>query len=83
MCLLYLVEQYDRIRLAAHGFRKLTAFVITYISRRRSDKPAHGMLLLILAHVDTRHHILIVKEVFGESLGQLGLSYTGGSKKYE
>ena len=81
MSLLYLVEQHNGIGLAAHGFGELTAFVVAYISRRGTDQTAHGMFLLILAHVDTGNHVLVVEEIFRESLGQLGLADTGGTQE--
>ena len=34
-----LVEQHDRIRFAPHRFGELASFVVTDISRRRSDQP--------------------------------------------
>ncbi len=41
------------------------------------------MLLLILAHVDTGHHRLVVKEIFGKGLCKLGLSDTCRAEEYE
>ena len=39
MCLLHLIKEDYGIRLAAYCLGKLAAFVITHISRRRSDQP--------------------------------------------
>ncbi len=39
------------------------------------------MLLLILAHIDTGHHVLVVKQILGKSLGKLGLTHTGGAEE--
>ena len=72
-----------RVWLASDGLGKLTAFVVSYISGRRSDETRHGMLFLILAHIYSCHHILIVKQIFGERLGQLRLTYAGSAKEYE
>jgi len=41
------------------------------------------MFLLILAHIDTGHQLLIVKQIFGQSLGQLCLSHSRSTKKNE
>ncbi len=41
------------------------------------------MLLLILAHIDTGHHILVIEQVFGKSLCKLGLTYTCGTEEDE
>ena len=41
------------------------------------------MLLLILRHVDTRHHRLVVEEIFSQCLGQLRLTDTRGAEEDE
>ena len=41
------------------------------------------MLLLILTHVDTRHHRLVVEQVFGQCLGQFRFTYTCGAEENE
>ena len=41
------------------------------------------MTLLIFAHIDARHHVLIIEKKFCKSLGQFGLSYTGSSHEEE
>ena len=74
MRLLDLVEEDDRVGFASDGLRELSALVVTDVSRRRPDESRGAELLLILAHVDPRHHVLVVEEVFGERLGQLRLA---------
>ena len=59
--LLNLVEEHYRVGLAAHSLRQLTALVVAYVSWRRTDESRHAELLLVLAHVDTRHHRLVVE----------------------
>ena len=83
MCLLYLVEEYDGIWFAAHCLGQLSSLIIAYISWRCSDESRHTELLLIFAHVDTRHHRLVVEEVFGECLCQLRLTHTCGAEEDE
>ena len=77
------VEQDDRVGLTPYGLGQLSAFVIPHVSRRGSDKPADAVLLLILAHVDTCHHAVVVEEVVGQGLRQLRLSHTGGAEEDE
>ena len=79
MRLFYFIEQNYRVRFAAYGLRELSALIVSYVSRRRTDQPAYAEFLLIFRHVDTRHQRLVVEEVFGQSLGQFGLAYTGRS----
>ena len=66
VCLFDFVEEHHRVRLAAHGLGELTAFVITDVSRRGTDEASGRELFLIFAHVDARHHVLVVEEAFGQ-----------------
>src|SRR5574344_58215 len=83
MSLLYLIKQYHRIRFSAHSLRQLTAFVISNVARRCPDLSAHTEFLLILAHIDTRHHRRVVEQVFSQSLGQFCLTYTRRTEEDE
>ena len=83
VCLFNLIEQDHRVRAATYGLGKLTSFVIAHISWRRSHESAYGMFLLIFTHINTGHGILIVKEVFGQGLGQFCLSDPSGSQEKE
>ena len=55
---LNLIKKDNRIRFPADGFRQLTAFLITDISRRGADEPRHGMLFHIFTHIDTKPEFL-------------------------
>ena len=83
MSLLNLVEQYHAVRLAAYSLGQLTALVIPYISWRRTYQTGYAELLLILAHVDTRHHLLVVKQIVSQRTRQFGLAYTRSTQEYE
>ena len=63
MRLFYLVQQHYGIRFAPDGLSQLTAFVVSNISRRGTDKTRSCMALLILGHIDTGHHILVIEEI--------------------
>ena len=76
MGFLYLVEEHHAIRLPPDGLSQLSALVVAHIARRCANQAAHAIFLLILTHVDTRHHLLVVEQVFGQCLGQLGLTHT-------
>ena len=65
MCLLNLVKEYDAIRLTTNRFGKLSALIIAYIPRRCTDKTSYTELLLILTHINSGQHILVVEEIFG------------------
>ena len=81
MGLLYLVEEDHGIRLASYCLGQLATLVVAHISWRRADEPCHAELLLILAHIDTRHHVLVVEEILGERLGKFGLTHTGRAEE--
>ena len=61
--------------MTANSFRQLTAFVVSDVSRRRSDKSWHGVLFHIFAHVDTYDIAIVVKERFSQGFGQFCFTY--------
>jgi len=73
MRLLDLVEQHDRVGLAAHGLRELAAFVVSDVAGWRADEPGHGMLLHVLGHVDLDHRVLVAEQELGKRPRKLGL----------
>ena len=83
MGLLDLVEQHHRVRPPAHRFGELTTLVVADVAGRGADKPCDGMLLAILAHVDTDHCAFVVEQEVRQRLGQFGLADAGGAEKQE
>ena len=81
--LLDLVEQDDRVRLAAHGLGELAALVVADVARRRADEPGHGVLLHVLRHVDLDHRVLVAEQELGERARQLGLADARGAEEDE
>ncbi len=75
--LLDLVEQHHLVRPAADGFGQLTALVVAHVAGRCADQPADRELLHVLAHVDARQRLLVIKEELGECPRQLRLTDTG------
>ena len=41
------------------------------------------MTFLVLAHIDTGNHVLVIEQKLGESLCKLGLADTGGTHEQE
>jgi hypothetical protein len=78
-----LVEQHHLVRAATGGFGQLAAFLVANIAGRRTDQPRHRELLHVLAHVDTRHRLLVVEQELGECPRKLGLAYAGGAQEDE
>ena len=81
MRLLNLVKQHYRVWLTTHRLGELSTLIVTDISRRRSDKSRYGVTLLILTHIYTRHHILIVKEELRQRLCKLRLTHTRSTEE--
>ena len=83
MRLLDLVEQDDRVGAPADGFGQLSGLLVADVSGRRADQPRHGVLLLVLGHVDPDHRLLVVEQEFGERAGELGLADAGRAEEHE
>ncbi len=72
--LLDLVEQQHRVGPPADGLGQLASLVVTDVAGGRADQPAHGVLLHVLAHVETNHRPLVVEQELGQRPSELGLS---------
>ncbi len=83
MCFLYLIEQHDTIRLTAYGFSQLSALIVTHISRRGTDESSGTELLLVLGHIDTRHHVLVVEQIVRQGFRQLRFTDTRRTEEDE
>ena len=81
MCLFHLVEQDNGIGFSADCLGKLTALVISHISRRRSDQTGHGIFLHIFTHINPHHIVLIVEQACRKRFCQLCLSDSGRSQE--
>ena len=78
-----LVEQDHLVGPPPNGFGQLAAFLVADVPGRCADKPRHGELLHVLAHVDASHGGFVVEEEFGEGARELRLADTGRSQKEE
>ena len=83
MRLLDLVEQDHLVGTTANRFRQRAALFIADIAWRSADQARDGMLLHIFRHIETNHRVLVVEQIVGERLGQLGLADAGRSKEQE
>ena len=81
--LLDLVEQDHRVVLAPNRLGQLAAFLESDVSGWGPHEPAHGVPLLVLAHVDADDVLLAVEEGFRERLGELGLAHAGRAEEDE
>lgn len=79
MRLFNLIEQHDRIGLAAYRLGQLTALIVSDISGRRSDKTGDGVFLHVFGHIDTNHVVFVIKQAVCKSLCKLRLADTGGA----
>ena len=81
--LLDLVEEHDRVALAAHGLGQLAALVEADVAGRRADQAGHVVALHELAHVDLDERVLAAEHELGQRLGELGLADAGGAQEDE
>ena len=81
--LLHLVEQDHAVGTTTHSLGKLTALVVTHISRRSTDQTLDRELLHVFGHVDADKRALIIEQALGKRLGKLGFAHAGGAQEEE
>ena len=81
--LLDLVEEDHLVRPAADCLGELAALIEANVAWRRAEQTAHGVRLHVLGHVQPQQGIVVVEQVFGERLGQLGLAHAGRAEEQE
>uniref|UniRef100_A0A452ZKJ8 Uncharacterized protein n=1 Tax=Aegilops tauschii subsp. strangulata TaxID=200361 RepID=A0A452ZKJ8_AEGTS len=81
--LLHLVEQDHAVRPPPHLLRQLPTLLVPNIARWRSDEAGDGVLLHVLGHVDADEQVLVVEQLLGEGLGELGLAHAGRAQEEE
>ena len=64
------------MRIFTDAARKKSAFLVSYIASRRTDKAAYGMLFLILAHIKAKERLA---QKLGKTARKLGFSDAGRS----
>ncbi len=79
--LLDLVEEHHAVGAPPHGLGELAALLVAHVARRRPDHAGHGVPLLVLAHVQPHHGLLVVEQELGQGAGQLGLAHTRGAQE--
>ena len=57
-----LVQEHHRIGTPAHRFGQLASLFVADVTGRRSNETAYGVFLHKLAHVETYHGALVVKQ---------------------
>ena len=75
------VEKHHGIRLPAHGFRELTAFVVTDVAGRRADETRDGKLLHVLGHVDLDDGFAFAEHALRQGAGQKRLTHAGRAQE--
>ena len=81
MSLFDLIEQHHRVRLAPNRLAQLATFLVADITRRSTDQPADGVLLLVFRHVQPDHVLIGVEQGGGQGPGQLVLPTPVGPRK--
>ena len=83
MRLLDFIEQHHGVRTTANSLSELPPFVEADVTRRRTDQLADRVALHELRHVEADHRLFTAEEIGRQSLGQLGLTDTGGAGEDE
>ena len=83
MRLFDLVKQNDGIRSAPDSLGQLAALFIAHVSGRRANEARHGEFLHVLRHIDTHQILFVVKQRFGQCLGQFRLADARGAEEQE
>ena len=78
-----LVKQDHTVRVAAHFFGELAAFLVADVSRRGSDQFGDAVFLHVLRHIDADHCLLLSKDSFCQCLGYLCLADACRSQEKE
>ena len=81
MRLLDLVEQDDRVRLAANQLGELAALVEADVAGRRADQARDRVLLHVLGHVERDERVLAAEQERRERLGSSVLPTPDGPRK--
>ena len=83
MSLCNLVQQDQRIGPAPDRFGKLSALFMAHIARRRPYQTCHSVTFLVFAHINLDNGAFVIKQQFGQGLGQFGLAHPGRTQKDE
>ena len=83
MRLLDFIEEHHRVRTAPHGLGELAGLVEADVAGRRANHARDGVFLLVLAHVDAHHRVLVVEQERGERARQLRLADAGRAEEQE
>ena len=81
MCLFDLIKQHHTVRAAAHGFGQLSALVMAQITRRRTQQPGSGVLLLILRHIKFEQGFFAAEPADRQRPGKSRFAHSRGAKK--
>ena len=77
------VKKHHAVRATAYKFGELSAFVVTHIPRRGTDKATHGKLLHVFGHVDAHHCFFVVEQISSECSCEFSLANARRPKEHE
>src|ERR671919_1355615 len=75
------VEKDNGIWPPPHCLRKLAAFLIPDVARRRANQSRGGEFFHVLRHVDLDKRVGVAEHEFSQSASEIGFADTGGSEK--
>ena len=77
------VEQHDGIRVAAHLFGELAAFLVADVAGRRTDEARDVEFLHVFAHVELDERFGVAEHLLGQRLGQKRLAHAGRAEQQQ
>ncbi len=75
------IEQDHTIGTAANRFGQLTALFVAYVSWRRSKQTRHGVLFVILGHIQPHHGFFVAEHEISQRFRQFGFTYARRTNK--
>src|ERR1700736_2185632 len=83
MDLLDFVKQHDTVWFAAHPLAELAPLFVPDIGGRCADQPGNGVLLHVLAHVESNHRVFVIEQKLGQRATQFGLPHSSRTEEDE
>ena len=83
MCFFNLIKEDNAVWFPAHSFCQLTAFIVTYVSRRSPDQTGDREFFHVLCHINSDNIMFVVKQAFGQRFGKLRFAHARGTQEQE
>src|SRR3981081_3971567 len=83
MRLLDFVKQHDTVWFPAHRLAELATLFVPDVAGRCANQPGDGVLLHVLAHVESNHRVFVIEQELGQCTTQFGLPHSSRTEDDE